>query len=479
MQSSKKGSSVKWIAAIVVIIVIVAGLGILIFDKPTKKQTINVMVDSGSMTESYLKAVAQQFEKKNPNVNVQINSVGYSDMTTTALAALQGKTSPPNIFMYYASQAPALAPYLYNLNSSLGQKYLNSANFLSGDLASGSYAPNATGNGYNFIGIPIHTVVGYILVYNKTVFNNATLEKGFYDQYHYNITPSKLGNWTALNAVSSYVSTHTKFNGANNKYALMFPDSASHSIIDTFYNLFYPYGQGQSTTGIPANSSPNYWTYFGFQNGKVVPSFNNSYGIQALTMYKNLTSYEPSVSSQPIGYDQQELFFGTGDYAMGLAWSSFIPTYENSSSLVKNDLGISLLPGGYTGYSPTFLGVNPYSSNITLDLKFLQFASSSSEFSMGIKNYSYVPSTYSGLSSASKLSNFTWLSQINNYSSTIKVDKTYSQVFLKASPLFSTLIPDFNDQVLKYLEGKTTAKDALSIAASEWVKELNNQGITL
>ena len=86
MQSSKKGSSVKWIAAIVVIIVIVAGLGILFFDKPAKKQTINVMVDSGSMTESYLKAVAQQFEKKNPNVDVQINSVGYSDMTTTALS---------------------------------------------------------------------------------------------------------------------------------------------------------------------------------------------------------------------------------------------------------------------------------------------------------------------------------------------------------------------------------------------------------
>ncbi len=431
------------------------------------------------MTEAYLKAVGSQFEKENPNVVVQVNSVGYSDMSTTALSALQGRTAPPDIFMYYASQSPALAPYLYNLNSTLGQKYLNSANYLSGDLASGGFAPNTTGSGYNFIGIPIHTVVGYILVYNKTVFNNPSLESGFYSKYHFNITPSKLGNWTALNDVSNYVSTHTSFNGINNKYALMFPDSASHSIIDTFYNLFYPYGQGKPVTGIPMDSSPNYWTYFGFQNNKVNISYNNNYGVQALKMYKNLTGYEPSVASQPIGYSQQELYFGTGDYSMGLAWSSFLPTYENSSSKVKNDLGISLLPGGYTGYSPTFLGVNPYSANISLDLKFLQFASSNSEFSMGIKNYSFVPSTYTGLSSASKLPGFSWLSQVNNYSATIKVNKTYSQVFMKASPLFSTLIPDFNDQVYKYLTGTTTPRDALNTAAQEWQTELNNRGITL
>ena len=479
MQSSKKSNSVKWIAAIVVIVVIVAGLGILFLEKPSRKQTINIMVDSGSMTESYLKAVATQFEKSNPNVNVQINSVGYSDMTTTALSSLQGKTAPPNIFMYYASQAPELAPYLYNLNSTTGQKYLKASNYLSGDLASGSYAPNSTSGNYNLIGIPIHTVVGYILVYNKTVFNNGTLERGFYSQYHYNITPSQLNNWTALNQVSSYVASHTQFNGNSNKYALMFPDSASHSIIDTFYNLFYPYGVGQSKTGIPASSSPNYWTYFGFQGTKVNISYDNNYGVQALHMYKNLTGYEPSVKSQPIGYNQQELFFGTGNYAMGLAWSSFLPTYENSSSKVKNDLGISLLPGGYTGYSPTFLGVNPYSPNVSLDLKFLQFASSNAEFSMGIKNYSYVPSTYAGMASAAKLPSFSWLSEVNNYSATIKVNRQYSQVFLKASPLFSTLIPDFNDQVLNYLEGTTTARDALNTAASEWVSELNHQGITL
>ena len=83
------------------------------------------------------------------------------------------------------------------------------------------------------------------------------------------------------------------------------------------------------------------------------------------------------------------------------------------------------------------------------------------------------------MASAAKLPSFSWLSEVNNYSATIKVDRQYSQVFLKASPLFSTLIPDFNDQVLNYLEGTTTARDALNTAASEWVSELNHQGITL
>jgi multiple sugar transport system substrate-binding protein len=479
MQKSKKSKSNAWIVGLIVIIVIVAGIGIFVFDKPNHKQTIEIMVDSGSMTESYLKAVGTQFEKSHPNVNVQVNSVGYSDMTTTALSALQGKTAPPDVFMYYASQSPSLSPYLYNLNSSLGQSYLTESNYISGELASGGIAPSHTGSGYNFVGMPIHTVVGYILVYNKTVFENNTLETGFYNQYHFNITPSKLGNYTALNDVSSYLKAHTKYDNTNNKYALMMPDSSSHSMIDAFYNMFYPYGVGQNKTGILNNSSPNYWTYFGIKNGAVNISYNNQYGVKALEMYKNLTHYEPSINTTPIGYNQQELYYGTGDYAMGIAWSSFIPTYENSSSAVRNNLGISLLPGGFTGYSPTFLGVNPYSKNITLDLQFLKFASSSKEFSMGINNYSYVPSTYAGLSSASNLPNFSWLGSLNNYSKTIVVNNQYAQVFIKASPLFSTLIPDFNSQVLNYFEGKISASAALNTAASEWESTLSTRNITL
>ncbi len=467
------------IAAIVVIIVIVAAVGALELHKPAQKQSLVIMVDSGSMTCSYLKAVGTSFEKSHPNVNVEIDSVGYSDMLTTATSTLEGKTSTPSIFMYYASQSPDLAPYLYNLNSTMGKQYLSASNFVAVDLASGSYAPNATSGGTNFIGVPIHTVLGYILVYNKTVFDNASLQSGFYSTYHFNLNPKDLKNWTQLNDVAKYISENTQFNGKSNKYAFMVPDSSSHSIIDMYYNLFYPYGVGKPVTGIPANSSANYWTYFGLNNSRVIVSYNNTYGVQALHMYKNITQYEPSVASQPIGYDQQELYFGTGDYAMGLAWSSFIPTYENSSSAVRNDLGISLLPGNYTGYSPTFLGVNPHAQNLTLVLQFLKYATSSSEFSMGIKDYAYVPSTYTGLSEASTLANFSWLSSLNNYSKTIQVKPSYTEIFLKASPLFSTLIPDFNDQVYNYLTGTTSAKSALSTAASEWVKELKDQNIQL
>ena len=364
------------IALIVVVIVIVAGVSIIELERPPKKQDLVIMVDSGSMTGSYLKAVGASFEKSHPNANVKIDSVGYSDMLTTATSTLKGDGSTPGIFMYYASQSPDLAPLLYNLNSTLGQHYLSSSNYVAGDLASGSFAPNAAGTGTNFIGVPVHTVLGYILVYNKTVFDNTSLQNGFYSTYHFHMNPNDLTNWTQMNEVARYISENTNFNGKNNKYAFMVPDSSSHAIIDMYYNLFYPYGEGKSTTGIPANSSANYWTYFGLENNKVSISYNNTYGVQALKMYKNLTQYEPSVATQPIGYDQQELYFGTGDYAMGLAWSSFIPTYENSSSSVKNDLGVALLPGNYTGYSPTFLGVNPHAHNLTLVLQFLKYATS-------------------------------------------------------------------------------------------------------
>lgn len=468
------------IAGVIVIIVIVAALGVIELHRPAQKQNLVIMVDSGSMTGSYLKAVGTSFEKSHPNVNVEIDSVGYSDMVTTATSTLKGGSSTPSIFMYYASQSPDLAPLLYNLNSTMGRQYLSASNFVAGDLASGSFAPNGTGSGTNFIGVPIHTVLGYILVYNKTVFENTTLQNGFYSTYHFHMNPKDLKNWTQMNEVAKYISENTNFNGNNNKYAFMVPDSSSHSIIDMYYNLFYPYGVGKSATGIPANSSANYWTYFGINNSKVSISYNNTYGVQALKMYKNITQYEPSVSTQPIGYDQQELYFGTGDYAMGLAWSSFIPTYENSSSKVKNDLGVALLPGNYTGYSPTFLGVNPHAQNLTLVLQFLKYATSSSEFDMGIKDYAYVPSTYTGLNEASHLANFTWLSSLNNYSKTIKLDTNYTEIFLKASPLFSTLIPDFNSQVYDYLTGsQPSAITALNTAAKEWASELKDQNIQL
>ncbi len=485
-QGIKKKSRLPAIIAVIVVVVVIAS-GVYVLDlehnrSTAKKQTLVIEVGSGSMTQQYLSMVAANYEKANPNVTVQITSVGYSDLLTSEETALQGGASTPNILMYYASQAPTLGKYLYNIptSSTGGNGVINISNQITGNMYSGGYriAPNGTVLGT--IGVPIHTVIGYMLVYQTSIFDNTTLQKSFSAKYHFSFNPSTYKNWTALQDAASFINAETQFNGTNNNYALLFPDHATHSIIDGFYNLAYPYLSSDPATGVPAGSSPNYWTYFGNQSGHFNVSFNNSAGVQALEMYKNLTQYEPSVSVSPIGYSEQLTYFETGHYAMGIAWSSFFPDYSNSSqSKVAGEYGIALLPGGYTGYSPTLLGVNPHSSNLTLAVNFLNYATSSAEYAKGITDLSFLPGTSNGLKVAESVSGFGWVNSFLNYSSTIHLDPKYAAVVGQVSPLFSTLIPDFNTQVLNYLEGKVTASAALSTAATEWTQTLQTDNIVL
>lgn len=474
------GGKTKFIVIAIVIVVIIAGLGIYLATSSSQvnKKEITILVGSGSYTCEYITQVAKNFENTHPGYTVKITTAGYSSLLTSEESALKGKSSSPSIIMYYASQAAALSPLLYNLPTT-GPNSINVSNFLTGNMFSGGYQIATNGTILKTIGVPIHTVLGYNLVYQKSIFNNKTLQTEFMNEYHFSFNPRTYKNFTALQDAAQFISQNTKFNGKDNDYALMFPDSSHHSMIDAFYNMLYPYVAGNKTTGVPANSSANYWTYFGNVNGKFLPSFNNTQGIKALRMYKNLTQYEPSVSVQPIGYSQQEEYFATGDYAMGVAWSSFFPTYSSNSSKVANNYSVALMPGGFTGYSPTFLGVNPYATNTSLAVEFLNYATSPSQYKMGLTEFSFLPGTYSGLSEAANMTGFSWIHSFLNYSKNITLNKQYASIITALSPLFPTLIPDMNTQILNYFEGKTTAASALSTAYNEWENAISTDDLTL
>jgi len=198
----KKVSS-KMLAIVIVVIVIAAGAGIgaYIYLHPAKKEsTLVVLVDSDSSTQQYLTQVAKNFEKENPGVKISIDSVGYSDLVSSSLSALEDKASSPGLIMYYPSGEPTLAPYLMNLSNDF-----NLSNYLPGELYSGSYVLNSHGDVSKVVGMPIHTVLGYVIVYNTTIIDNKTLQKGFESEYHFSIMPNTYKNWTALNDAASYI----------------------------------------------------------------------------------------------------------------------------------------------------------------------------------------------------------------------------------------------------------------------------------
>jgi len=246
-------------------------------------------------------------------------------------------------------------------------------------------------------------------------------------------------------------------------------------MIDAYISLLYSYGNNHTnTTGIAKNSGAGYWTYIHNDNGKYAPTFNNKYGVQAVEMYKNLTGFGPSITSEPIGYSQQLSYFETGEYAMGLAWTSFLPAYSNKSiSAVAGNYSVAVLPDNSTGYAPTYMGVNPY-TNTSLAIKFLKFALSDKEFSMGIDKYQYLPGTLSGLEAAESNGNFTWVKAMVKSASSIDINKTNVAIYDKLQSLFTTLTPDLNNEILAYFKGTATAPDALSTAATEWNEAINN-----
>lgn len=481
----KKGKKMLAIAIVIIIIAAGTGIGLYLYTHPHQKtETLVVLVDSGSDTQAYLSAVASNYEKANPNVKISIDSVGYSDLVSSSLSALKDKASSPGLIMYYTSGEPSLAPYLMNLSSA----GFNTSNYLPGELYSGSYVLHTNGQIAKTVGIPLHNVLGYVLTYQKSIFNNKTLQTGFEKEYHFSIMPNTYKNWTAVYDAADYInSTMTSLKPLSSdnalKYSLMFPDSSHHSMIDAYMGLLYAYGNGHTaTTGIPADSGTGYWSYMGNINGAYQPTFNNTYGTQALMMYKNLTKFEPSPATTPIGYSEQETLFPSGEYAMGLAWTSFLSAYSNSSiSKVAGNYNVTVLPSGSTGYSPTFMGVNPY-TNTSLAIKFLKYALSDQEYTMGINKYQYLPTTISGLKIAESNKNFTWVPSLLESASSIQINNTSVAIYNKLQPLFTTLIPDLNDEIYQYFTGSPstiTAAAALNTAAQKWSTYIKDQGITL
>ncbi len=464
----KRGIKILAIAIVVIMIGAGAGVGVYLYLHPAKKvSTLVVLVDSGSDTQAYLTSVASTFEKENPNVKITIDSVGYSDLVSSSLSALEDKDSSPGLIMYYPSGEPSLAPYLMNLSS----QGFNTSNFLSGELYSGSYVLH-NGAISKFVGVPIHNVLGYVLVYQKSVFNNKTLQTGFEAKYHFSIMPNTYKNWTAVYDAADYINStlaSLEKNYTSLRHSLMFPDSSRHSMIDAYMGLLYAYGNNHTkATGIAKDSGAAYWTYMGNISGKYRPTFNNTYGVQALEMYKNLTQFEPSITTSPIGYSEQETLFESGEFAMGLAWTSFFSGYSNSSiSKVAGNYNVTILPCGSTGYAPTYMGVNPY-ANTSLAIKFLKFAVSDKEYEMGIDKYQYLPATISALKIAESNKNFTWVPAMLKSASSININITAVQEYEGLESLFGTLTPDLNNNIYNYFTDKTTASAALSSAYSEW-----------
>jgi len=443
---------------------------------PAQAATITVLLGSGDPTLiPYVKIAASAFAAKHPGVKVRIDSVPFIHMVTTALTALQNHAPSPDIILFYPSQASTLGPYLLDLT-----KYLNSGVINKSDIPPSSmlavYLLDKNGNIVKTFGVPFQQVFGYVLVYKKSIFQNKTLAQEFESKYGFPFDPHKWNTWDKLIKGASFIQEKLNEWKGPMKWALLFPDGLEHALINTYVGIYYSYAVNDSKcTDVPPYARigvQGYWIYFKYHNGKIVPTFNCTSALKALETYKKLIQFEPPITVQAMEYPQLRDLFRTGQYAMVAAWTSFLPIYNNASvSKVAGDLGVAPLPGGATAQAPTYVGVNPYSKHVNLDVEFVATMLSPEVYKKAIEAVGFLPATYTGLKIASEMPQTSWVKPFyEDLKKPFPVSLTRATIYNKISNFWSTLTPIFLKQVALYLEGKESAQQALNNIQTSWLK---------
>jgi multiple sugar transport system substrate-binding protein len=433
--------------------------------------SITVLLSSGDPTLApYFQLVASDFMAKYPNVKVQLQIVPFAQLVTTAMTSLQSHNPSPDIIIFYPSQAPTLGPYLLDIRKYLDNGVINKTDIPASSM-NAVYLLDKVGQIMKVSGVPFQQVFGYVLVYQKSIFQDQALKDEFKNKYGFDFDPHVWNTWDKLITGAQFIQSK-----GLKKYALLFPDGLTQSILNGYVGIFYSYAVNDTAcTGVPSNAAigvQGYWTYFKMVNGKVVPTLNCTAGIKALETHKALIQFQPPITVQAMEYDQLRDLFLTGDYAMVAAWTSFIPIYNNANiSKVAGNIDIVPLPGGATGQAPTYAGINPFSNNPDLAAKFIAFFMSPEEYKKGIERIGFLPATYSGLEIASSMPQTSWVKPFyESLKKPVNVDLQRLAIYNSIQNFFTDLRPIFINEVAKYFRGEQSAQDTMNNIVSQWLK---------
>jgi len=340
---------------------------------PTGAVTLVVATYSGAPAEPLLRLAASIFEQEHPGVTVDVVTFPYSQYISNELTALRaaaaGGSNQYDIVTYTTTTVGQLAPYLLPLNSSV----INETDILPPDLkAAGLYRNPLTGN-VTWVGVPIQTD-GIVILYNKNLFNNVTLQQEFYSEYHVQLSPETWGNWTTVLDVDQFFTSHniTKYGVLLQTVPGSLPENSFMLVFGYYYvhNSTLNCGNPFGVTGFGTlymGCIPSGWTF-------PPPSFNNSVGVQALEMLKELVSYEPNPAQLQVSFDNSLQFLLTGQAVAIAGYLGQLPKVAGTPN--ASIVGVAPLPGNTIRIGLTYIGVSKYSAHKKLALEFLQLVES-------------------------------------------------------------------------------------------------------
>ncbi|MGC9113245.1 extracellular solute-binding protein, partial [Acidilobus sp.] len=363
-----------------------------------------------------------------------------------------------------------VAPYLVPLNAS----YFNWSDIIADQEDFGGLYYNSSSGRAEVIGVAFQTWVE-LLVYNATLFNNATLQREFQEEYGFSLNPWTWRNWSQVVDVDQFFVSHNI-----TKYGFLVEDEPKHELIDTFPAVFEWYYMHNSSLscGNPAGL-PGYGTMFmgcvpsWWGHGFPPPAFNSTAGVEALETLRQLVSYEPPPSQLAIGYSALVSILSQGRSAGAIAWANDIMGMNSS---VASQLLMAPLPGGYGEPGSTFLGISKYSQHKGLALEFLQFIVSPQFQAEAFYAQGSLP-----------ISREAYLQVMNN-ASLPAYEREWLRAILVANEnatatpptlpqTYPVLIPSFNGPVFEWLSSPTSSPmQVLQQAAAAWVKALGGGG---
>jgi len=472
-----KGISGRLVAVIVVVIVIVAALAVVELTSrphttstttsPTNitttppvvgnatNVTITVVTYSGQ-SANFIQYAGNLFHQMHPNVYVQVVTFPFSEYIQKELTALTAHSTQYDIIGYTSTSAQRVAPYLLPLTG------FNTSELITPQEDFGGVIYNVSTGQTETVGVVYETAV-YLMAYRVSIFQNQTLANEFYQQYHVPFNPAEWNNWTDVVYADQFLTSH-----GLTKYGFLIDDHVSHGIIDAFpavFGWYYsrdPALSGNTTGGIPGFNIM--FTGYIPSGMKVpVPSFNSSAGVQALSTYAQLVSYEPNPSQLQISYDNLPELFPQAPG--GFLFTSQL-SYINSS--VAQDTYLAPLPGGYAETGTDFLGVSKFSTHPLVAEEFLQFLVSPQvqeqaflkfgKFPVNVQAYPALLNNSSIPSYQREWLNATYHAALNAWANPPNIPPTYI-----------SLITDFNNQVYSYLTGQNmNATEVLQTAAQQW-----------
>ncbi|EWG06678.1 MAG: family 1 extracellular solute-binding protein [Candidatus Aramenus sulfurataquae] len=426
----------------------------------TSPVTLTVVTFSGESAQ-FIQYAGNLFSEEHPSVTVKVITYPFSEYISKELTVLEAHSSQYDIIGFTSTSAQDVSPYLLPLNSSM----FNMSDIISSQEDFGGIIYNVTLHKNVMVGIAYETAV-YLTAYKTSIFNNQTLANEFYQEYHMNFSPSTWQNWTVVLDVDQFLVSHNV-----TKYGFLIDDHESHGIIDAFPAVFgYYYARSPSLNHGNVSGIPGFNVMF---EGYILPgykfplpSFNSSAGIEALQTYAELVSYEPSPSSIQMSYDNIPVF-----YAQAPGAFLFTSQLSSINSTLLNETYLAPLPGGYAETGTDLLGVSKYSANPQLAEEFLAFLVSPQMQEIAFLKFDKFPvskEAFLDLIHNSSLPSYEreWLSA--TYTAALNAWANPPNV----PPTYNYLIPSFNQQVFSYLEGQTTASQALNTAASQWVEAL-------